>query len=98
MTVVWSPLAIERLLEAAAFIARDKPEAAERWAVDAFAAVERLAELPRSGQVVPELAREDVRELVYGSHRLIYRVAAERVLILTVRHGRQRLDESELGE
>ena len=55
MKVVWSPLALERLREAAAFIARDKPGASARWAANAFDAVAALAELPRSGRVVPEL-------------------------------------------
>ena len=63
MKVVWSPLALARLREAAAFIARDKPGASARWAASAFDAVEVLADLPRSGRVVPELGREDVREL-----------------------------------
>ncbi len=98
MTIVWSPLAIERLVEAARYIARDKPETAERWAADAFAVVERLAGMPRSGRVVPELERDDVREVVYGAYRWIYRVVGEDVLILTVRHGRRRLDESDLEE
>ncbi len=98
MKIVWSPLAIRRLQEAADYIARDKRSAAERWVRAAFDTVGRLKELPHSGRVVPELERPDIREVTYGAHRIIYRVSSEGVLILTVRHGRQLLDEMEVQE
>ncbi|MFQ5668855.1 MAG: type II toxin-antitoxin system RelE/ParE family toxin [Candidatus Binatia bacterium] len=98
MTVIWSPLAVARVAEAADYIARDKAVAAARWAQGVFDTVGRLAEFPRSGTVVPELGRQDVRELFHGEYRIIYRVETERVLILTVRHGRRVLDPAELDE
>ena len=96
MRVVWSPRAIRRVVEAADFIALDKPDAARRWAEATFAAVERLAEFPHSGRVVPELRRREIREVIHGSYRIIYRVGEEDVFILTVRHGAQRFDPTEI--
>jgi plasmid stabilization system protein ParE len=96
MSIVWSPLAIERLTEAAAFIARDDREAAERWALQVFERVEQLAAFPESGRIVPELGRRDIRELIYGAYRIVYRCSAESILILTVRHGRRRFDPDEI--
>ncbi len=96
MRVVWSPRAIRRVVEAADFIALDKPDAAHRWAAATFVAVERLAELPHSGRIVPELRRREIREVIHGSHRIIYRVGEEEVFILTVRHGAQRFDPAEI--
>ena len=96
MRIVWSPLAIQRLREAAEYISRDKPGAAERWVGGAFEAVGRLAELPHSGRVVPELGRPDIREVIYGIYRIIYRVSPEAVLVLTVQHGKQLIDETEV--
>jgi len=93
--ITWSPLAIRRVIEAAEFIARDKPAAAQRWTESTFSAVERLAEWPRSGRVVPELGRAEVREVIHGSYRIIYRIAGDEVLILNVRHARRRLDPEE---
>jgi toxin ParE1/3/4 len=98
LNIVWSPLALQRVGEAAAFIARDKPGAAERWVVGAFEAVGRLEKLPRSGRVVPELGRPDIREVIYGAFRIIYRVSPKAVLVLTVRHGRRLVDETEVGD
>ena len=47
-----------------------------------------LAEHPKIGRRVPEAEeREDVRELIFQSYRVIYLVEAEQVHILTVIHG-----------
>ena len=51
---------------------------------------------PCSGQIVPELGREEIRELLKGDYRIIYRVAEHRVEILTVYHSARILDESDL--
>ncbi len=96
MRIAWSPLAIQRVHEAAEQIALDQPEAARRWAREAFKAAGRLADFPYCGRVVPELGRSEVRELIYGVYRIIYRVSPQEVLVLTVRHGRQLIDETEL--
>jgi plasmid stabilization system protein ParE len=45
---------------------------------------------------VPEIARDDIRQLLYGDYRIIYRIDPRRVVILTVRHGRRRWDLEEL--
>ena len=93
MKIVWSPLALERVQDIARYIARDKPSAAEKWVRNLFNAVGGLSEQPRSCRMVPELKRPDIRELIYGNYRVIYKLT-DRILILTVRHGRQLLDET----
>jgi toxin ParE1/3/4 len=96
MRVVWSPLAVQRVYEQAEYIARDRPLAAEEWVEGVFAAVERLKQFPLSGREVEEVRRKDMREIIFGRHRIIHRVEAKRVLILTVRHQRQLWDEEEV--
>jgi toxin ParE1/3/4 len=51
---------------------------------------------PRSGRETPELGKEDIREIIVGSYRVIYRIKAEQVQILTVHHGSRILDVSRL--
>jgi plasmid stabilization system protein ParE len=92
----WSPLALAKVNEIIDYIARDRPMAAERWAVGVFDLVERLARSPKRGRVVPEAGREEIRELLYGQYRIIYRVEEGSVSILTVRHGRRLLDLEEI--
>lgn len=97
MKIVWSPLAIERAYEAAAYIAGDKPEAALRWLDGLFAVTDRLEMFPESGRIVPEIGLPEFREVVYRrAYRVIYRVEKTRVSILTVRNFAQLLDTSEL--
>jgi toxin ParE1/3/4 len=94
---VWSPLAIDRAYEAAAYISGDKPEAAMRWLEGLFKVTDRLELFPESGRAVPEIGLPDFREIIYlSAYRVIFRVETARVAILTVRSCAQLLDESEL--
>jgi len=92
----WSPLALRRALEAAERIRQDNPTAAGVWLQNLFRAVERLAAFPDSGRVVPEVGKPEIREVLYGEYRVVYRRTSKRVSIVTVRHGRQLLDLAEL--
>ncbi len=55
-------------------------------------AVGRLAAFPRSGRVVPEQERQDIREILVSSYRIMYEVAGERVNVLMGRHAAQLVD------
>jgi len=96
VTVVWSPLAVDRAVEAARRIAVDNPEAAQRWAEDLLEKVERLGRFPESGRAVSEVSRANVREIIHAGYRVIYRVQRTRVLILTVGHSRRLFDPGEV--
>ena len=89
MKIIWSPLAIDRTTEIAEYIAQDNPSAAMIWVETVFDKVEILKSSPKSGRVVPESNREDIRELIYGNYRIIYRVGKNKIAVLTVRHGKQ---------
>ena len=89
MKIIWSPRALERVVEIGEYIvAQDRPSAAANWVEGVFASVGRLRRFPRSGREVPERRREDLREVLYGSYRVIYRIDPEQILVLTVRHSR----------
>ena len=96
MRVVWSPLAIERAAEAASYVAKDSPTTARRWVDDLFTAVAGLSRMAGRGRRVPELSRSEVRELLFGSYRVVYRVEPRRVAILTIRQLRRRFDAKEI--
>jgi toxin ParE1/3/4 len=96
LKVVWTRLAVDRTYEQARYIAEDKSEAALRWLDGLFKATDRLESFPRSGRVVPEIGSDDVREVIYRSHRIIYRIKKNAVVILTVRSGARLLDVTEL--
>ena len=91
MRVVWAPVALNRAEEAARYIARDRPGGVARWAEGIFELVSKLRTLPQRGRVVREVARPEIREILCGEHRVIYRLEERRVVILTVRHQRMNL-------
>ena len=96
MKVQWAPLAIDRVAEIAAYIAEDNPLAAGKWMRDAFARVGQLGRFPKSGRPIPETPRQDIRELVWGNYRIIYRLEPRQISILTVRHLKQILPLEDL--
>jgi plasmid stabilization system protein ParE len=72
------------LLEIGRFIARDKPDAARRWVTRLRQSALQAVEFPRSGRVVPELGRDDVREIVERGYRSDYRIIGDEIHVLTV--------------
>ncbi len=51
------------------------------------AAAERAGAAPRAGRRVPELARDDVREVLLRRYRIVYRLGEHHLEILTVFEG-----------
>ena len=96
MKIIWSPLAIDRTTEIAEYIAQDNPLAATKWVETLFDKVQLLNSSPKSGRIVPETNREDIRELIYVNYRIIYKVEKNKIFILTVRHGKQILPVDEI--
>lgn len=97
MKVVWSPLAEQRALEAVEYIARDRPKAAKAWLDKLLDRVAALEQFEQQGRVVREIGRPAYREVTHAPYRIIYRVDASRVVILTLRHVRRAWDAAELG-
>jgi toxin ParE1/3/4 len=96
MKIFWSPLAIDRVSEIAAYIAQENPTAAEKWVNTVFRKVEDLRDFPERGRVVPETENKAIREVIYGNYRLICRLEEKRISVLTVRHGKQILPVDEI--
>lgn len=92
MKLVWSPLAGEQVDEVLAYIAADDRTAALAWLEQLLGRAASLARFPDSGRIVPELQRDDIRELIIGSYRVIYRRTADVVEIATIQHGARQLD------
>lgn len=93
--VTWSPRSIADLEEIRAFIDADSPAWAELTVRRLVAAVERLQQFPDSGRVVPERQSPQLRDVVSGNFRVVYRRGPGRVEIVTVFRGSR--DFSALG-
>lgn len=89
MKVVWTARALSRLQTIHDYIADDQPTSAQRWIARLVARGDSLSDNPQRGRPVPEYTEELVREVWEGDYRIIYRISAGRVEILTMRHGSQ---------
>ncbi len=92
----WTLQAVDDLEAITDLIAADSTHYANLFAMNVLEAVERVADFPNSGRVVPELNDSGIREVFFGSYRIIYRVKEELAEILTVYHGSRLLDPSKL--
>lgn len=96
MKITWSPLAVEQVQDVVSYIALDKPSVALDWAEKIFDSVKRLSDFPKRGRIVPEINKNNIREIVQGNYRLIYKTKAEEILVLTVKNYCQKLKKSEI--
>ena len=99
MKIIWSPLAVDQVRDIASYIALDKPSVAVQWAEKIFNSVEILYDNPESGRIVPEVKRKEIRELVQGNYRVIYKIKSKEkeILVLIVQSFWQKLKEDEIG-
>ena len=96
--IIWTRPALEDVREIRQHIARDSPRYARAVAERLFAVVERLREYPLSGRVVPELEQVTLREVVDDPYRIVYRVRADVLEIITVVHAARHFPADELRE
>ena len=87
----WTDRAKRDLAEIGDYIAQDNPVAAERWVESLLDLAERAATLPLSGRRVPEIGRDDVREMIFRHYRLVYRVLDRAIDVLAVFEGHRLL-------
>lgn len=93
--ILWSPRAEADLKEIRAFIETDSPAWADLTVRRLVAAVDRLREFPDSGRIVPERQSPELREIISGNFRIVYRRKPALVEIATVFRGSR--DFSSLG-
>ena len=82
--LLWSPQALRDLEGIRAYIALDSPQYADLIVRQIVAAVERLKAFPESGRIVPERNVPDIREVIVGRYRVVYRRKTDAVEIATV--------------
>ncbi|MBX3291614.1 MAG: type II toxin-antitoxin system RelE/ParE family toxin [Acidobacteria bacterium] len=85
--IAWTPQAADDLEAIAEYIALDSEHYSKLFIIEIVSSVERLANLPKRGHVVPEIRRSEIREIFVGSYRIIYRCREQTVEILTIYHG-----------
>jgi toxin ParE1/3/4 len=87
VAITWTPQSLEDIDNIAAFISIDSIKYANIQVDTFFTSTEILETNPKAGRIVPEYNKENVRELIVGSYRIIYRIKnTTSIEILTVHH------------
>jgi plasmid stabilization system protein ParE len=85
--VRWTERALSDLMAIGDYIAESRPAAARLWVERLRQVAVSAAAAPQAGRVVPELARDDVREVFLRSYRIVYRLSDNGIVVLTVFEG-----------
>jgi len=87
MRVEWSDYARDDLDDLVHYISRDSVFYAQLFAERVVLTTRRLGDFPESGRMIPEAENKTLREIIVQGYRVMYRLEADRVLILAVMHG-----------
>jgi toxin ParE1/3/4 len=91
--IIWSPKAVENLDAICAFIAEDSPYYASLTANKILKLIDNLSVFPESGRIVPEYYNHNIREIIYKSYRIVYRIKEDIIEIAAICHSsRKELD------
>jgi len=88
----WTDQAIEDIENIAQFIVQDSPRYAKIQVQRFLTRVDILQTQPKLGRIVPEVGEDQLRELIQGNYRIIYRIVTDSLIdILTIHHSRRLL-------
>jgi toxin ParE1/3/4 len=87
VSIIWIQQAIDDLNQIAEYIAKDSPKYADLTVDKIFDKTQILKEFPQIGRIVPEIGKDNIRELIEGNYRILYEIINdEHIEILTVHH------------
>lgn len=87
MKLFWTQTAKQDLIDIRRYIATNNPTAAKRWVERLRNRARNALHFPLAGRTVPEISRDDIRELIEENYRIVYQVLPDRIVILTVFEG-----------
>lgn len=74
------------------------PEVAERFGIGLVRKAVSLSTFPERGRIVPELGLPEVREIIFRSYRIVYRIVPRQVQILRFWHAARGAPEINVDE
>ncbi len=97
-SIRWSARAMRDLDQIAVYIARDNPKAACEWIAKLRKTAENAAHMPLAARIVPEIQRDDIREVFLQSYRIVYGVRDDHIFVFTVFGGGKELFDEAVPE
>lgn len=97
MKIIWTKSAFLNLESIKNYISQDSEYYAVELIEKIFGAVEKLSAFPRLGREVPEIKKENIREIIYGNYRILYRIDIEVLHIIAIIHAARDLTQIKLN-
>ena len=96
--IVWTRQSADELKDIFDYIAKDSRRYAENQVKRIKEKTQGLKTQPESVRIVPELEIEQIRELIEGAYRIVYRlIEKNRVEILTIHHSSRDFNSRDLN-
>lgn len=86
MNVALTVAALAEFLQASAYISRRGADAAVRFRERVGSALERVQAFPDAGERLPELPGQPYRQVIAAPYRIIYRIEAGAVIVVSFWH------------
>lgn len=93
MIVHWTDNANLHLVAIYDYIAQNSPYYGRKMVDRLTRRSEQIGDFPYSGRRVPEYDRDDLREVIEGSYRIIYRILSDQIDVVAVIHSARQLPE-----
>jgi toxin ParE1/3/4 len=95
--IVWTEQSVFDLKDIFDYISKDSKRYAENQVKRIKEKTLILKTLPESGRIVPELGIREVRELIEGNYRIVYRILNNELIeILTIHHSARDFESREM--
>ena len=91
--LIWSPTAASNLEEICNYIEKDSEHYAILFAQKIIALIEDIPDFPNAGRVVPEYNKNNLREKIFHSYRIVYRIKSDVIEIVAIVHGARLLQD-----
>ncbi len=92
--LIWSPNAAEDLENICNYIMHNSEYYARHFAKQIITLIESIPDFPKSGRIVPEYQKEDLREKLFQNYRIVYRIKENCIEIVTISHCARLLPEN----
>jgi len=95
----WTKQARDDLKGIADFIALDSLKYAKLQIVRIKSRTQILKKQVRIGKITPEINNPDIRELIEGNYRIVYKIESEKLIsILTIHHSARDLTRRDISK
>ena len=87
--IKWTPLALSKVENICSYFDEHVPEYSFKFIDNILNKIQNLKQFPKMGRMVLERGNPNLRELIIGNYRVIYRLNNDEISLITVLHCRQ---------